>query len=267
MNDCPDCQQIYCCKLEGIKYCTNHCIQSNCDCIQCIIQNNIRTTEGEVCRFCDNEACCYISVNTGIIQGQNSYRITRICSTHCPTKDCECTICHEQHDPEEYQTDIFPLPITHPSVLVRDGYPEAQAYVLEPYGPDNNSNREEELRQVTSGPSDASMVPVISEKTGSSKGADKAYKGSRGTRRGRARNRGSVNAGGRSSTRKTGANFPTDDACSTGMQRRKGNNRGRIPVGTTRPGDFGKQHSDRESQNRRRNLRSWKPDGTSASDH
>jgi len=82
MNDRHDCQQRYCCILDGIRYCTNHCISYKCYCIRWIIRNRIWTTEGEQCRFNIQEACCSITVNTGVFQGRNSYRITRICSTH-----------------------------------------------------------------------------------------------------------------------------------------------------------------------------------------
>jgi len=267
MNDCPDCQQRYCFILEGVRYCTNHCIRPFCYCIRCIIRNQIRTTEGELCRFCDKVACCYISVNTGVFQGQNSYRITRICSMHRPTSGCECLVCHKQHSPSTYETEVFTILISHPLLVVRDGYPEAQAYILEQYDPEGNKSREEELRQVTSESSDAGMVSVITEEAGSSERAAQAPKRSRGTWRGQVGNRRSSNARGGPSARKAGTDIPTDDACNTGMQQRKRNHRGRISISTPRPRNLRRKKSDGESQNRRRSVRSWKPDGTPTSDH
>jgi len=66
-------------------------------------------------------------------------------------------------------------------LVVRDGYPEAQAYILEQYDPEGNKSREEELRQVTSESSDAGMVSVITEEAGSSERAAQAPTRSRGT--------------------------------------------------------------------------------------
>lgn len=163
MNDYQDCQQRYCCMLDRIRYCTNHCIRYYENCIRCIIRNTVQTTDGAQCRFCHHSACCYISVNTGIFQPKNSYRITRFGSTHSPIADCECSICHEHHEPERYHTELFSIPINHPSIIVQDGYPEAQASSLECDGyREVNDGREEALRQVTSEDRDPNMVPGIS---------------------------------------------------------------------------------------------------------
>jgi hypothetical protein len=131
MNDCQDCQQRYCCIINGEGFCNNHCSRINCYCIRCKIRRSVRDTEQEQCRFSDNDACCYISVRTGQFQGHQSYRITRICQAHCPTSDCECYTCQENHEVSRYELDVLTIPINHPYITVRDGYPKAQAYIFE----------------------------------------------------------------------------------------------------------------------------------------
>jgi hypothetical protein len=184
MTDCQDCQQRYCCIVNGIYYCRLHCIQPACYCIWCTIQRAIRDTEEEPCRFCHRDACCYIAVGTGQFQGQAAYRITRICSHHCPTANCECLICQEDHEPNRYETDVLTIPINHPSIIVRNGNPEAQAYIFElSLSAEVVQGREEELRQVTSRPSTARMVSETPGETGNSNGGDSVDSGERRTRR------------------------------------------------------------------------------------
>jgi len=55
--------------------------------------------------------------------------------------------------------------------MVRNGYPEAQAYIFDwEISPETIQGREEELRQVSSGPKNPSMVSSKAVEAGSSSG-------------------------------------------------------------------------------------------------
>ena len=131
-------------------------------------------------------------MGTGQFQGQQAYRITRICSDHCPTADCECVSCQEDHEPNRYETDVLTIPMNHPLIIVRNGSHEAQAYVFERSLPaEEFQDREEELRQVTSGPSVARMVSEVSTEAGNSSRENQADQRALRTGRGYRRTRGS----------------------------------------------------------------------------
>jgi hypothetical protein len=90
--------------------------------------------------------------------------------------------CQEDHEPNRYETDVFTIPINHPSIIVRYGNPEAQAYVFErSLSAEVVKNREEELRQVTSRPSTARMVSETPAETGNSNRGNTIDSGEQGT--------------------------------------------------------------------------------------
>ena len=130
MNDCQECRERYCCIVQGELFCRLHCPRNQCYCIRYIIQVEIRRTEAERCQYCQQDACCYFALITGIYQGQNSYTVTRVCPEHCIRVDCDCRTCQEDPELAQQGTFLFAIPISHPSIIVRNGFPEAQAYVV-----------------------------------------------------------------------------------------------------------------------------------------
>jgi hypothetical protein len=268
MTGCQDCQQRYCCIVNGTYYCRLHCIRPACYCIRCTIHRAIRDTEEEPCRFCHKDACCYIAVGTGQFQGQAAYRITRICADHCPTANCECLICQEDHELNRFETDVLTIPINHPSIIVRNGDPEAQAYVLErSLSAEVFQGREEELRQVTSRQSTARMVSETPAETGNGNGGNQVDLRERRTRPGPRRTRGNRNDRTGSGAQQAARVNAADGARGASMQRGKGDNRGRIHRRPTRPRAVRNTDSNRESETRRRSLRSWQPDDATGSSH
>jgi len=219
MTDCQDCQQRYCCIVNGIRYCRLQCTRIACYYIRCTIQRAMRDTEQEPCRFCERDACCYIAVGTGRFQGQSAYRITSICPDHCPTANCECLSCQEDHEPNRYETDVLTIPINDPSIIVRNGNPEAQTYVVEhDLSAEEFQGREEELRQVTSSPSVAGMVSEISAEAGNSSRRNQADQETGRTGRGRRRTRGNRNGPIRSRINQAATVNSADGSRGTSMQ-------------------------------------------------
>jgi len=159
MSNCEDCRQNYCCIVQGHFYCKQHCPRNQCYCVRCIIQQEVRRTEAVLCQFCENKACCYFSINSGIFQGQNSFRITRICPDHCNRDECECIVCRRDPEARQGGTFLFAIPISHPSIIIRNGYPQAQAYVLHgDLDPQVAEDREVELSQVSQSSGVTGMV-------------------------------------------------------------------------------------------------------------
>ena len=83
--------------------------------------------------------------------------------------------CQEHHKPLRYETEVSTVQMNHPFIRIRNGHPEAQAYLVEP---DRSSEviegREDELQQVTSGSASSIMVSGILVEAGSSEGATQA---------------------------------------------------------------------------------------------
>jgi hypothetical protein len=159
MNDCQECRERDCCIVQGGLFCRLHCPRNQCDCIHCIIQVEIRRTEAEGCQLCQDQACCYYSLNTGTYQGQNSYRITRVCPEHCNSEDCDCIICQEDSELAQQGTFLFAIPILHHSIIIRNGFPKAQAYSVHgDIDPQVTQDREEQLCQVSLGSRGSTMV-------------------------------------------------------------------------------------------------------------
>jgi len=194
--------------------------------------------------------------------------VARICQDHCPTADCDCLICHKHHKPERFETDLFTLPITHPYIIVRNGNPKAEAYLLERDSSSEDIHGSKDvLHSASIGPSSTGMLRGVPEEAGSSEVATQAYQRSRGTIRGRARNWRGLNAGCRCSARQPGSNNSSNDACGSSMQWRETNYRGQISVGTPRALNPRGEDSYREGKNLRRSLRSWRINGHSTSNH
>ena len=230
MSDCQECRERYCCIVQGELFCRLHCPRSQCYCIRCIIQAELRRTEAERCQFCQQEACCYFALNTGIYQGQNSYRVTRVCPEHCIRVDCDCRICQEDPELAQQGTFLFAIRISHSTIIVRNGVPEAQAYVVEgDLDPQVTQDREEQLSQVSQGPGDTTVVSRLPVEDRSSERTAETDQGSRGARGSRTRIRRSRNEPGSSPATARGAN-PTNGSYHRGMQLRERDNRGRVSV-------------------------------------
>jgi len=178
MNDCQECRERYCCIVQGELFCRLHCPRNQCYCIRCIIQVEIRRTEAEICQYCQQDACCYFALNTGIFQGQNSYRVTRVCPEHCIRVDCDCNTCQEDPELAQQGTFLFAIPVSHPTIIVRNGVPEAQAYIVHgDLDPQVAQDREEQLSQVSAGSGDTAMVPQLPDEDRSSERAAEAELG------------------------------------------------------------------------------------------
>jgi hypothetical protein len=259
MSDCQECRERYCCIVQGELFCRVHCPRNQCYCIRCIIQVEIRRTEAERCQYCQQDACCYFALNTGIYQGQNSYRVTRVCPEHYIRVDCDCRICQEDPELAQQGTFLFAIPISHLTIIVRNGFPEAQAYVVDgDLDPQVAQDREEQLSQVSEGSRDTTMVLQLPAEDRSSERTAEADQWSRGDRRGRrgaTRTRRSGNEPGPSQATARRAN-PTNGSYHRGMQLRERNNRGRVSVRQSGSTNSRRTHRYREIVTRSRSIRS-----------
>ena len=256
MSNCDNCRQSDCCIVQGLFYCRIHCPRNQCYCIRCIIQVEIRRTEAENCQYCNHDACCYFALNTRIFQGQNSYRVTRLCPEHCIRVDCDCNIF--QNDPEAAQqgTFLFAIPISHPTIIIRNGFPEAQADVV--YADLDlqvAQDRAEQLSQGSEGSRDTTMVSQLPDEDRSSSGAAEANQRGQGTRRSRGRIRRNRNEPGPRQTAMKRVNT-TNGSYHRGMQLRESNNRGRVSIGQPGSANSGSTNSNREIITRSRCFRS-----------
>lgn len=110
--------------------------------------------------------------------------------------------------------------------MVRDGYAEAQAYILERgLIPETIQGREEELRQVSSSSRDTSMVLAVSAEAGSSSRTDLPNTRRRGTRRGHTRIRRGRNARTGSGSNQVAGTHTANGTHSTGLQWGEGTDR------------------------------------------
>jgi len=260
MSNCEDWRQNYCCIVEGQFYCKVHCPRIQCYCIRCIIQTEIRQPESEVCQYCDKEPCCYYAINTGVFWGQNRFKISRLCPEHCNKEHCDCNTCKKDPEEKEQGTFLFAIPISHPTIIVRDGYPQAQAYVFHgDLDPQIAEDRESQLSQVSQTPGNSGMVSELSAQDRSCEGAIEADQGSgrTGGRGNRARR--NRNATGRSRATTIPRVNTTNSAHHRGMQLRERNNGRRVPIGPPRNTNTGRTNPNGTLSDRWRGLRSRGP--------
>jgi hypothetical protein len=85
-----------------------------------------------------------------------------VCPEHCIRVDCDCRVFQEDPELAQQGTFLFAIPVSHPTIIVRNGFPEEQAYVVNgDLDPQVAQAREEQLSQVSEGSGDTTMVQEL----------------------------------------------------------------------------------------------------------